>query len=126
MNKAMQEFPENAKFKEMLHHINMEKLKTEEAALEKARELTEEKMMLDVAREHILPEEKTASIESKKKITPIVKIPEIRKRLKIPISVYFKDVGLDYVLGFLSDIKFKKKVIFLSSVSRIRWPVKKM
>jgi len=103
VNKAMQEFPENEKFKEILHYINMQKLKTEEDALKKARELTEEKMMLDVARKHILPEEKTAKLESEKKITPIVKIPEIRKRLKIPISVDFKDVSLDYVLGFLSD-----------------------
>ena len=103
VNKAMQEFPENEKFKEMLHYINMQKLKTEEGALKKARELTEEKMMLDVARKHILPEEKTVKLESEKKITPIVRIPEIRRRLKIPISVDFKDVGLDYVLGFLSD-----------------------
>jgi len=103
VNKAMQEFPENEKFKEMLHYINMQKLKMEEDALKKARELTEEKMMLDVARKHILPEEKTVKLESEKKITPIVRIPEIRRRLKIPISVDFKDVGLDYVLGFLSD-----------------------
>jgi Flp pilus assembly secretin CpaC/tetratricopeptide (TPR) repeat protein len=103
VNEAMREFPENGKFKEMLHHINMQKLKTEEAALNKARELTEEKMMLEVARKHILPEEKTINMDSEKKITPIVRIPEIRKRLKIPISIDFKDVGLDYVLGFLSD-----------------------
>ncbi len=103
VNKAMQEFPENEKFKELLHYIDAQKLKVEEAALKRARELTEEKMMLDVAKKHLLPEEKTAKLENKKKITPIVKVPEIRKRLKIPISVDFKDVGLDYVLGFLSD-----------------------
>lgn len=103
VNKAMQEFPENEKFKELLHYIDVQKLKVEEAALKKARELTEEKMMLDVAKKHLLPEEKTAGLEKEKKITPIVKVPEIRKRLKIPISVDFKDVGLDYVLGFLSD-----------------------
>jgi type II secretory pathway component GspD/PulD (secretin) len=103
VNKAMQEFPENEKFKDILHYVNMQKLKAEEAVLKKARELTEEKMMLEVAEKHILPEEKTAKLENEKKIMPIVKIPEIRKRLKIPISVDFKDVGLDYVLGFLSD-----------------------
>ena len=103
VNKAMQEFPENEKFKEILHHIDMQKTKLEEAALKRSRDLTEEKMMLDVAKGHILPEEKTAKLENEEKITPIVRVPEIRKRLKIPISVDFKDVGLDYVLGFLSD-----------------------
>lgn len=108
VNKAMQEFPENEKFKDILHHINMQKIKTEEAALKNARELTEEKMMLDVAKGHILPEENNAGeglkpSPAEKKITPIVKVPEIRRRLKIPISVDFKDVDLDYVLGFLSD-----------------------
>lgn len=103
VDKAMQEFPENEKFKDIQHYIDMQKLKVEEAALKKARELTEEKMMLDVAKKHILPEEKTAKLENEKKITPIVRVPEIRKRLKIPISVDFKDVGLDYVLGFLAD-----------------------
>ncbi|MCX5692697.1 MAG: hypothetical protein NTX47_03325 [Candidatus Omnitrophica bacterium] len=103
VSKAMQEFPENEKFKEILHYVEMKKLKVEESALNKVRELTEEKMMLDVAKKHIMPEEKTAKLESEKKIMPIVKIPEIRKRLKIPISVDFKDVGLDYVLSFLSD-----------------------
>ncbi len=103
VNKAIHEFPENEKFKEILHYIDMQKLKIEEAALQRARELTEERMMRDVAEKHILPEEKTASLGSKKEITPIVKIPEIRKRLKIPISVDFKDVGLDYVLNFLSE-----------------------
>jgi len=102
-NKAIQEFPENEKFKDILHHVDMQKLKAEEAVLKKARELTEEKMMLDVAKKHLLPERKTANLEKEKKIVPIVKIPEIRKRLKMPISVDFKDVGLDYVLGFLSD-----------------------
>ncbi|PIP67606.1 MAG: hypothetical protein CO035_01290 [Candidatus Omnitrophica bacterium CG_4_9_14_0_2_um_filter_42_8] len=103
VNKAMQEFPENEKFKDLVHYIDMQKLKVEEAALKKARELTEEKMMLDVAEKHIIPEEKTAKLENEKKIIPIVKVPEIRKRLKIPISIDFKDVSLDYVLGFLSD-----------------------
>jgi len=103
VNKAMQEFPENEKFKELLHYIDVQKLKVEEAALKRARELTEEKMMLDVAKKHLLPEEKTAKLENEKKIMPIVKVPEIRKRLKIPISIDFKDVSLDYVLGFLSD-----------------------
>ena len=60
-------------------------------------------MMLEVAKKHILPEEKIAKMGNEKKITPIVKIPEIRKRLKIPISVDFKDVDLEYVLSFLSD-----------------------
>jgi type II secretory pathway component GspD/PulD (secretin) len=36
-------------------------------------------------------------------VIPVVKVPEIRKRLKIPISVDFKDIELDYVLAFLSD-----------------------
>nr|MBU1328426.1 hypothetical protein [Candidatus Omnitrophota bacterium] len=103
VNKATQEFPGNEKFKEILHYIDMQKIKMEESALKKARELTEEKMMLEVAKQHIIPEEKTAKLETEKKIMPIVKIPEIRKRLKIPISVDFKDVELDYVLSFLSD-----------------------
>jgi type II secretory pathway component GspD/PulD (secretin) len=33
----------------------------------------------------------------------IVQIPEIRKKLKTPITVDFMDVGLDYVIDFLSD-----------------------
>ncbi|MFA5388135.1 MAG: secretin N-terminal domain-containing protein [Candidatus Omnitrophota bacterium] len=103
VNQAIQEFPGSEKFKELLHYIEMKKIKLEEAALKRAKELTEEKMMLDVAKEHLLPEEKTAGLETEKKITPIVKVPEIRKRLKIPISIDFKDVGLDYVLGFLSE-----------------------
>ncbi len=111
VNKAMEEFPENQKFQEILHYIDMQRIKIEEDALKKARELTEEKMMLDVAKKHLLPEEKkdAGAVSGRplqineKKITPIVKIPEIRKRLKIPISVDFKDVSLDYVLSFLSD-----------------------
>ena len=111
VNKATQEFPGNEKFKEILHYIDMQKIKMEESALKRARELTEEKMMLDVAKQHIIPEEnKDVGAVSdhplqinEKKIMPIVKIPEIRKRLKIPISVDFKDVELDYVLSFLSD-----------------------
>ncbi|MDP2920826.1 MAG: hypothetical protein Q8O12_00455 [Candidatus Omnitrophota bacterium] len=103
VDRAMQEFPENEKFKDILHYIDMQKIKKEETALKRARELTEERMMLDVAKKHLLPEDKTAKLENEKKIMPIVKIPEIRKRLKIPISVDFKDVGLDYVLSFLSD-----------------------
>ncbi|MDP2911034.1 MAG: hypothetical protein Q8N76_01705, partial [Candidatus Omnitrophota bacterium] len=102
-NGAVEEFPENEKFKDIAHYIEMQKIKVEESALKRVRDLTEEKMMLDVAKKHILPEEKTGKLGTDKKIMPIVKIPEIRKRLKIPISVDFKDVGLDYVLGFLSD-----------------------
>jgi len=103
LGKAMQEFPEHERFKDILHYVSMQKIKLEEDALKRARELTEEKMLLDVAEKHLLPEEKTGALEKEKKITPIVKIPEIRKRLKIPISVDFKDVELDYVLSFLSD-----------------------
>lgn len=33
----------------------------------------------------------------------VVQIPEIRKKLKTPITVDFMDVGLDYVIDFLSD-----------------------
>jgi len=33
----------------------------------------------------------------------IVEIPEIREKLKTPITVDFRDVNLDYVLDFLSD-----------------------
>ena len=33
----------------------------------------------------------------------VVDVPEIRKKLKMPITVDFMDVGLDYVLDFLSD-----------------------
>lgn len=36
-------------------------------------------------------------------ITHLVEVPEIRKRLRIPISVDFREVSLDYVLDFLSD-----------------------
>jgi general secretion pathway protein D len=84
----------------------MQKIKMEESALKRARELTEEKMMLDVAKKHILPDVgggRGRPLLDEKKITPIVRVPEIRRRLKIPISVDFKDVGLDYVLNFLSD-----------------------
>ena len=60
-------------------------------------------MLLEVAKKHLLPEEKYATLEKKKEIMHLVKVPKIRKRLKIPISVDFKDVELDYVLSFLSD-----------------------
>jgi general secretion pathway protein D len=33
----------------------------------------------------------------------VVDVPEIRKKLKMPITVDFMDVGLDYVLDFLSE-----------------------
>ncbi|MBU1912529.1 MAG: hypothetical protein KKB22_03235 [Candidatus Omnitrophica bacterium] len=33
----------------------------------------------------------------------VVEIPEIRKKLKTPITVDFMDVGLDYVIDFLSE-----------------------
>ncbi len=33
----------------------------------------------------------------------IIDVPEIRKKLKTPISVDFMDVGLDYAIDFLSD-----------------------
>ncbi len=33
----------------------------------------------------------------------VVQIPEIRKKLKTPITVDFMDVGLDYVIDFLSE-----------------------
>lgn len=33
----------------------------------------------------------------------IVEVPEIRKKLKTPITVDFMDVGLDYVIDFLSE-----------------------
>lgn len=104
VNSAMSEFPENTRFKDILHYIALEKIRQEEDALERARELTEEKMLLEVAKQHILPGEKTAMLEKgEKKKTPLVKVPEIRTKLKIPISVDFKNVELDYVLGFLSD-----------------------
>jgi type II secretory pathway component GspD/PulD (secretin)/outer membrane protein assembly factor BamD (BamD/ComL family) len=102
LDEAIAEFPENKRFKDILHYVEMQKLKMEEEALKRAREITEEKMLLDVARKHLIPEEKEGVLE-KKKIMPLVKIPEIRKRLKVPISVDFKDVELDYVLDFLSD-----------------------
>jgi type II secretory pathway component GspD/PulD (secretin) len=34
---------------------------------------------------------------------PIVEVPEIREKLKTPVSVDFRDVNLEYVLDFLSD-----------------------
>ncbi len=101
---AMAEFPENKRFKDIAHYVEIQKIKIEEDALEKAREIIEEKMLLEVAERHLIPEDKTGRLQQKeKKITPLVKVPEIRKRLKIPISVDFKDVELDYVLAFLSD-----------------------
>ncbi len=103
LDKAMAEFPENERFRDILHYVEMQKVKLEEKALKRAREITEEKMLLEVAKKHLLPEEKTGVLERQKKITPLVKVPEIRKRLKMPISVDFKDVELDYVLSFLSD-----------------------
>jgi len=100
---AMEEFPDNERFKDIAHYIELQKVRLEEKALKRAREITEEKMLLDVAKKHLLPEIKTGELKEGKKITPVVRIPEIRKRLKIPISVDFKDVELDYVLVFLSD-----------------------
>ena len=102
LDTAMLEFPENERFKDIKHYVEMEKVKIEEGALKKAREITEEKMLLEVAKKHILPEEKYGMLEKEKKVT-LIKVPEVRKRLKIPISVDFKDVELDYVLSFLSD-----------------------
>lgn len=40
---------------------------------------------------------------SSEKSSNIVEVPEIRKKLKTPITVDFMDVGLDYVIDFLSD-----------------------
>lgn len=102
-DKAIMEFPENERFKDILHYVEMQQVKLEEKALKRAREITEEKMLLEVARKHMIPEEKAGVLEDKKEITPLVKVPEIRKKLKIPISVDFQDVELDYVLSFLSD-----------------------
>ncbi|MFH1854624.1 MAG: hypothetical protein ABH815_04855 [Candidatus Omnitrophota bacterium] len=103
LTQAMEEFPENERFKDIGHYIELQKIHLEEKALGRAREITEEKMLLEVAKKHLLPEIKTGTLENKKKITPIVKVPEVRQRLGIPISVDFKDVELDYVLSFLSD-----------------------
>jgi len=103
LNIAIKEFPENERFKDILHYIEMEKLKKEEKALERAREIAEERMLLEVARSHILPETRYGKLEEERKTTPLIRVPEIRKRLKIPISIDFKDIGLDYVLSFLSD-----------------------
>jgi len=33
----------------------------------------------------------------------VVETPEIRKKLKTPVTVDFMDVGLDYVIDFLSE-----------------------
>ncbi|MBU1853041.1 MAG: hypothetical protein KJ957_03235 [Candidatus Omnitrophica bacterium] len=103
LNEAMAEFPENKRFEDILHYVEIQKVKIEEKALKRAREIVEEKMLLEVAKKHIIPEEKEGVLKKEKKITPLVKIPEIRRRLKIPISIDFKDVELDYVLSFLSD-----------------------
>ena len=100
---AIAEFPENEKFRDILHYVELQKLKLEEKALKRTREIVEEKMLLEVAEKHIVPPDKTGELKKDKDITPLVKVPEIRKKLKIPISVDFKDVELDYVLGFLSE-----------------------
>jgi len=42
-----------------------------------------------------------ATVSSDKSI--VIEIPEIRKKLKTPITVDFMDVGLDYVIDFLSE-----------------------
>ncbi|MDP8230339.1 MAG: hypothetical protein P9L93_04460 [Candidatus Gorgyraea atricola] len=103
LNIAMAEFPENERFKDMSHYVEKQKIKRQEDALKRAREIVEENMLLEVAKKHLLPEEKYGTLEKKKEIMHLVKVPKIRKRLKIPISVDFKDVELDYVLSFLSD-----------------------
>ncbi|MBU1147945.1 MAG: hypothetical protein KKD11_06285, partial [Candidatus Omnitrophica bacterium] len=103
LNTATAEFPENERFKDIFHYVEMQKIKRQEDALKRAREIVEENMLLEVAKKHLLPEEKYGTLEKKKEITHLVKVPKIRKRLKIPISVDFKDVELDYVLSFLSD-----------------------
>ncbi len=103
LNKATAEFPRNERLKDIELHIQKQQIRMEEKALQRAREITEEKMLLEVAKKHLLPEEKFGVLKKEKEIMPLVKIPEIRKRLKIPISVDFKDVELDYVLSFLSD-----------------------
>lgn len=100
---AIAEFPENKRFKDVKDYVDKEKIRKEERALKKAREIIEEKMLLEIAKKHIIPEQAIDVLKKEKKITPLVRIPEIRKRLKIPLSVDFKDVELDYVLDFLSD-----------------------
>ena len=100
---AMAEFPENRRFKDVKDYVDKQKIKKEEEAFKKAREIVEAKMLLEIAKKHIIPDEKIGILEKEKKIVSLVKVPEIRKRLKIPLSVDFKDVELDYVLNFLSE-----------------------
>jgi len=103
LHEAMAEFPENRRFKDILHYVEIQRVRMEEKALKRAREITEERMLLEVAKRHMIPDEVVGVLKKEKKITPLVKVPQIRKRLEIPISVDFNDVELDYVLGFLSD-----------------------
>ncbi|MDP6685799.1 MAG: hypothetical protein QGI05_02480, partial [Candidatus Omnitrophota bacterium] len=103
VEEAMLEFPENTRFKDILHHVEMQEVRKEEKALARARDLVEEKMLIEVAKKHMLPEEKFGVLEKEEKAMRLVKVPEIRKRLRIPISFDFKEVELDYVLDFLSD-----------------------
>ena len=100
---AMAEFPENSRFKDVKNYVDKQKIRKEEEGFKKAREIIEEKMLLEIAKKHMIPDEKVDTLEKEKKITSLVRVPEIRKRLTIPLSVDFKDVELDYVLDFLSD-----------------------
>ena len=100
---AMAEFPENERFKDVKNYVDKQRIRKEEDVLKKAREIIEEKMLLEIAKKHMIPDEKVGTLEKEKKIVSLVKVPEIRKRLKIPLSVDFKDVELDYVLNFLSE-----------------------
>jgi len=103
LDEAIREFPENERFKDILHYVEMQKIKREEIALKREREIIEERMLLEIAKKHRLPEEKVGVLKKEKKIIPLVRVPKIRKRLEIPISVDFQEVELDYVLNFLSE-----------------------
>jgi type II secretory pathway component GspD/PulD (secretin) len=74
----------------------------EEQALEREVALDEKEMMLGVKQTQVLPKKEKVSKAALPKV-PLVKIPEIRKKLQTPVTADFKDVDLAYVLNFLSD-----------------------
>ncbi len=100
---ALQEFPQEERLKDFIHKLKVSEIRQKEQILKKEREINEEAMLLEVAKRQVIPEEKFGSLDSKE-ITPIVKVPEIRKKLKNPVSVDFKEVELSYALGFLQDL----------------------
>lgn len=59
--------------------------------------------VLVVSIDSLAYEIKSIKEDSNTNISAVAEVPEIRKKLKLPVTVDFREVGMDYVLDFLSD-----------------------